>query len=142
MKLALHHIGKVVKDIQSEYDSYLQMGFSIAPGFEANRHVKEDREQDVLVGAVELGALVIELLEPVSDKSPIATFQKKGGGFHHVCYEVEDCAVAISEIKASGFARQITPVTTSVWHGRPVVFFFNKVSGVFELIGSLEVRSA
>ena len=34
--------------------------------------------------------LLVELVEPLSDRSPIHTFLRKRDGFYHVCFEVQD----------------------------------------------------
>ena len=45
----------------------------------------------------------IELLEPVGTDSGVARFlEKRGGGLHHICLEVPDIELAISELRASG----------------------------------------
>jgi methylmalonyl-CoA/ethylmalonyl-CoA epimerase len=33
----------------------------------------------------------IELVEPAAEDSPVKAFLEKGGGLHHLCYEVSDC---------------------------------------------------
>lgn len=131
MDFKFHHFSQVVSDIKTEYDFYLKLGFQIAPGFDVP---KLDKEQKVVVGAVQSRDALIELLEPASPDSPIASFSKKGGGFYHICFEVEDLKEALKKIKEDSLGRQITPVTISVWNGRQVAFFINKRNVVFELI--------
>lgn len=116
----IHHIGKVVDSIDREYEMYTNYNFSIAPGFEKK---KLDAYQKVYVGAIELNNLLLELLEPASEDSPIVNFQKKGGGLHHLCYEVNNIQHIIHEMKTTQKFRQVSPVTISVWDSKPVVFF-------------------
>ncbi len=66
----------------------------------------------------------IELIEPLGEHSPIGAFlaRHRGGGLHHVCYEVADIAAARDRLLASG-ARILgdgEPRTGA--HGRPVLF--------------------
>ncbi len=46
---------------------------------------------------VELPNSKIELIHPLGDGSPIENFLQRNpkGGIHHICYEVQDLAVAI-----------------------------------------------
>ncbi len=47
--------------------------------------------QKVRTAFFTVGNIHIELLEPTSDDSPIATFLgKKGEGFHHIAYHTDD----------------------------------------------------
>lgn len=63
-------------------------------------------EQGVKVCFVDTpaGGTQIELIEPLSDASPIAGFLKTNpaGGQHHVCFEVPDIHAAKAEFEALG----------------------------------------
>ncbi|MGE0254009.1 MAG: methylmalonyl-CoA epimerase [Alphaproteobacteria bacterium] len=70
----------------------------------------------------------IELLHPLGDGSPIASFLERNasGGIHHVCYEVDDILAARDRLKAAG-ARVLgdgQPRTGA--HGKPVLFLHPK----------------
>jgi len=85
-------------------------------------------EHGVTVVFVELPNTKIELLEPLSDNSPIAKFLEKSpsGGMHHICYEVEDITAAMAQLTTNG-ARVLgdgTPKTGA--HGKPVIFLHPK----------------
>jgi methylmalonyl-CoA epimerase len=85
-------------------------------------------EHGVTVVFVELDNTKIELLEPLGEKSPIASFLDKSpsGGIHHVCYEVDDIIAARDHLKEKG-ARILgdgEPKTGA--HGKPVLFLHPK----------------
>jgi len=45
----------------------------------------------------------IQLLTPTRPDSPVAKYlERRGEGLHHVGYRVDDCAVALEAVKASG----------------------------------------
>ena len=70
----------------------------------------------------------IELLEPMSETSPIAKFLDKNpdGGIHHVCYEVSDIKSARDKLKAQG-ARVLGDGEPRIGaHGKPVLFLHPK----------------
>jgi methylmalonyl-CoA epimerase len=55
------------------------------------------------VSMVEVGGVLIELLQPTGSEGVMAKFlEKRGEGFHHICYEVDDIKAEIASFKASG----------------------------------------
>ncbi|KAB2672056.1 methylmalonyl-CoA epimerase [Ochrobactrum sp. LMG 5442] len=85
-------------------------------------------EHGVTVVFIDVGNTKIELLEPLGEGSPIATFLEKNpsGGMHHLCYEVADIIAARDRLKAEG-ARILgdgEPKTGA--HGKPVLFLHPK----------------
>ena len=70
----------------------------------------------------------IELLEPLGENSPIATFLERSpaGGIHHICYEVDDIVAARDQLKAPG-ARVLGDGEPKIGaHGKPVLFLHPK----------------
>ena len=61
-------------------------------------------EHGVTTVFVTLPNTKLELLHPLGDGSPIAGFLAKNpaGGIHHLCYEVDDIAVARDRLVAEG----------------------------------------
>jgi methylmalonyl-CoA/ethylmalonyl-CoA epimerase len=50
-----------------------------------------------------VGGVLIELLQPTGNEGVVAKFlEKRGEGFHHICYEVEDIEAEVTSLKASG----------------------------------------
>lgn len=85
-------------------------------------------EHGVSVVFVDLPNTRIELLEPLGEASPIAGFlaRNPAGGMHHICYEVEDIAVASDRLRAAG-ARVLGDGAPRIGaHGRPVIFLSPK----------------
>lgn len=83
-------------------------------------------EHGVTVVFVELPNTKIELLQPLSENSPIAAYLEKNpnGGMHHVCYEVDNIIAARDSLAAAG-ARVLGDIKTGA-HGKPVVFLHPK----------------
>ncbi len=68
-----------------------------------NIHTEVVEDQKVRVAMLPLGESRIELLEPMSDDSPISKFlEKRGGGIHHVAIEVDDIEVSLQRLKEKG----------------------------------------
>jgi methylmalonyl-CoA/ethylmalonyl-CoA epimerase len=85
-------------------------------------------EHGVTVVFVDTGNAKIELLEPLGEGSPIASFLEKNpsGGMHHLCYEVDDILAARDRLEASG-ARVLGDGSPKIGaHGKPVLFLHPK----------------
>ena len=65
--------------------------------------VEEVTEQKVKTAFLPLKDSEVELLEPMSDDSPVAKFiEKKGEGIHHLAIRVDDLEKALAELKEKG----------------------------------------
>ena len=84
----------------------------------------------------------IELIEPLSDASPIAGFLAKNplGGQHHVCFEVPDIATAREEFE--GMGKRILGPTRIGAHGTPIFFVHpNDMQGMLTEIMETPTKS-
>src|SRR5258707_15862015 len=82
-----HHVGFVVASIEKSIK-----GFSESTESEWDGVVTHDPNQGVRVTFLrsnEAADPLLELVEPAGEDSPVIPFLKKGGGLHHLCYEVE-----------------------------------------------------
>ena len=77
---------------------------------------------------VELPNAKIELLHPLGEGSPIASFlaRNASGGIHHVCYEVEDIRAARDKLKAEGLRVIGDGEPRLGAHNKPVLFLHPK----------------
>ncbi|NLS79725.1 MAG: methylmalonyl-CoA epimerase [Chloroflexi bacterium] len=91
------HIGIAVKSIAEAERFYVQ-----GLGIELD-HTEDVPEQGVKVAFLPTGESELELLEPLSEASPVAKFlEKRGEGIHHICLEVADIEAALSQLAAQG----------------------------------------
>ena len=79
-------------------------------------------EQGVTVAFVSLSNTKVELLHPLGNDSPIASFldRTRSGGIHHLSFGVEDIEAAVKTTEDAGL-RVLGPAKTGA-HGKPVVF--------------------
>lgn len=64
---------------------------------------EEVAEQGVNVAMLPVGETHIELLEPISENSPVGKFlQKRGPGIHHVAIRVDDIRATLAQLKQKG----------------------------------------
>ncbi len=95
----IHHVGVIVEKLTRAYGFYRDvLGLPL---------LKEVEIEDQGVRAALLGAQEseIELLEPVRAGTGVARFlEKRGEGLHHLCFETDDVARSLRQLKASGVA--------------------------------------
>jgi methylmalonyl-CoA/ethylmalonyl-CoA epimerase len=108
MKAKLNHIGIAVRDVREAAEVLCLLGLKRLTTPEP------DPIQRVLAcflaGGDEHG-VHIELIEPTDETSPIAAFlQKRGGGLHHLCFEVDDIDEMTDRLKQKGFPVVSPPV--------------------------------
>ena len=101
MVKAINHIGIAVRSIAEHRAFYEEV---LGAKFEG---IEEVSGQQVRVAFFAIGApgheVRLELLEPTSEESTIATFlEKRGEGLHHVAYTVSDLAQRLRELRESG----------------------------------------
>jgi methylmalonyl-CoA epimerase len=92
----IDHLGIAVKSLAQAKKFYETLGLSPME----DETVEAEK---VRLSMVPVGESRIELLEPLSDDSPIAKFlAKRGEGLHHVALNVEDLSGTVERLKASG----------------------------------------
>lgn len=122
--MELNHVGIVVADIAAFAEVFRKMGFRemSAP--------QPDPIQKVLacfVNVCKEPPVHVELLEPTDETSPISNFLKnKGGGLHHLCFNVEDLDRTTQELVQNGIKLVVPPVECS---GYDHVFESDGVTG-------------
>ena len=104
--MKLHHIGIVVKNIQESFGELTQF-----LDFKETSVPVGVKSQKVNVCFLKTSDVYIELIEPVENDSPVKIFSESGGGFHHLCFEVENIFEEVENMKNKG-ARVIVEPTT------------------------------
>lgn len=98
--MKLHHIGKVVKDLDEARIVYEELF-----GLRVLGEPIVDPLQKVVVQFLSFGpgsGTVIELISPVSPESPVSKFLEQGEGLHHFCFEVDDIFKETEALKQKG----------------------------------------
>jgi methylmalonyl-CoA/ethylmalonyl-CoA epimerase len=66
-------------------------------------HVEQVDAAKVDLAFFDVGDIQIELLTPTASDSEISAFlEKKGGGIHHICFEVEGISDILNSLKREG----------------------------------------
>ena len=105
LALKLHHIGIVVQNINEslgEISNFLSFESTSLPTLVGS--------QKVNICFLKTNSVYIELIEPTDPDSPIISFVKDGGGFHHLCFEVDDIQQEIDKMVKKGARLVVAPV--------------------------------
>ena len=121
--LGIEHIGIAVenqKDTASFWGEILQI---------VNTHTERVESEGVDTEIFDTGKGKIELLNSISEDSPIRKFlEKRGPGIHHICLEVDNINQAIIELKNSNI--EILNDEPSIGaEGFKIVFIHPKATG-------------
>ena len=117
--MRFHHIGYAVRDIRSYLDEFLVPMFSPVSVTEP----VSDPIQQVTVCFAEMpGGTVIELVEPLGDKSPVSSIiGSSRGGLYHVCY-------------GKGCLPLGKPAPAAAFNGRRIVFLLTRERDLIEFV--------
>ena len=128
----LHHVGYVVASIDGSVE-----GFARSLNVRWDGKVYMDPFQAAAVTFLYPGAPgnpAIELVEPIGEQSPTLRFLKKGGGLHHVCYEVSGLAARLASW-TNPDARIIRPACPAVaFDSRPIAWAYTRYGLLVELL--------
>jgi methylmalonyl-CoA/ethylmalonyl-CoA epimerase len=120
----LHHLGFAVTSIPS-----------VAEGFAASMSARWDgqiiydpiqRVRVAFFDPLDTRNPVFELVEPASEISPVSAFLKKGGGLHHVCYEVDDIESSLAVRRRAGFVMIAAAAPAVAFGGRRIAWICSR----------------
>lgn len=103
--MKLHHVGLVVPNIKNSLGELIKF-----LNFETITLPTLIGSQKVNVCFLQIGESYLELIEPASPDSPVINFVNKGGGFHHLCFEVKDIHKELDVLKEKGAKIIVEPV--------------------------------
>src|SRR4051812_8002938 len=129
---SLHHLGFIVSSIAVAAED-----FALSMSATWDGVITHDPIQRVRVSFFTPATRsnpVFELVEPASEDSPVSSFLKKGGGLHHVCYEVDDLDVALEEARRVGLLVVSYPVPAVAFDGRRIAWICSKKRLLIELL--------
>lgn len=93
----LHHVGIAVRDLDEAIAEYWRQ-YRVEP---IDRQVV--KSQGLEEAMIAIGGSHIQLLQPLSEASPVGRFlAKRGEGMHHVAYAVADIEAALEHLRTGG----------------------------------------
>lgn len=130
--MKLHHVGIVVKDLDSYGGAYASvLGLTPDSGiiYDPIQKVRAQFWRD------EQGSL-LELIEPASPDSPAWRERQKGGGLNHLCYEVDDIDQQILDSVEKGGMVTSGLAPAVAFGGRRIAFLYFLELGLIEFLES------
>jgi methylmalonyl-CoA/ethylmalonyl-CoA epimerase len=127
-----HHVGFVVRSIDGAVKNFAE---SLDLNWDAK--IIHDPLQVVRVTFLRPRSPenpVVELIEPAGDRSPVLGFLKRGGGLHHLCYEVEDLEKQLEIARSMGMLVTRPPRPAVAFDGRRIAFVYTKHLLLLELL--------
>lgn len=96
--------------------------------------ITEDNVQKVKVAFMHINNFKVELIEPLSEKSPVTGILKKGQNFYHLCFSVPDIDMAIDAARKNGFHCIAKPVPAPAFNDNKIAWVYSRTYGLFELV--------
>ena len=128
----LHHLGFVVSSISAVGEEF---ALSISARWDGEIiHDPIQRVRVAFFSPVDIKNPVFELVEPASEASPVSRFLKKGGGLHHICYEIDDLESGLCEARGVGLMIVADPAPAVAFSGRRIAWVCSKSRLLVELL--------
>jgi methylmalonyl-CoA epimerase len=123
----LYHVAVAVRSID-EVEKVYETALGLKVG---HREVVEDQGVRTSMLLPEKGGTAVELLEPLSDESPISKFlEKRGEGIHHICFLVDDIEAALERLKKEGVRLIDESPRPGAYHSRVAFIHPKATNGV------------
>jgi len=118
----INHVAIAIPDVDSSLAFWQD-----ALGLKVD-HIEDVPSQKATVVFLPVGESEVELVRPTSDDTGVAKFlAEKGGGMHHLCFEVDDISGMLTDLKNKG-VRLINEVPLEL-PGRKMAFVHPKSTG-------------
>jgi methylmalonyl-CoA epimerase len=93
----IQHIGLAVRDLDAAIAMYEEaFGLTV-------EHRERSEAEGIDAAMIRVGDVGIELMQPLSEDSPVGKFiARRGEGVHHLAFAVDDVGAALEGVKAAG----------------------------------------
>ncbi len=118
----INHVAIAVGDVEGSLGFWRDaLGLEVA-------HVEDVPSQKAQVVFIPVGESEVELVKPTAEDTGVAKFlAERGGGMHHLCFEVDDIDAMLIQLKSKG-VRMINE-TAMALPGRKMAFVHPKSTG-------------
>ncbi|MBI3212930.1 MAG: VOC family protein [Mycobacterium sp.] len=132
--MVIDHICFAVKDV-NEAISYWQNVF----GYRQQTEIVTNTRQRVnVVFLVKEDSVTVKLIEPLDDNSALIDAVRRGGGFHHLCFQCDDIDIEMAELRAKGLRTLVPPQPGEAFGNHEIAFMRARYGLNFELIDTDE----
>ena len=93
----IYHLGFAVEDLEAASRFYRE-NFGVEP-----TEPEMVEEQGIIAAMFRVGESMVELVQPTGPDTPVGRFlARRGEGFHHVAYQVDDLEAVLRELRKNG----------------------------------------
>jgi methylmalonyl-CoA/ethylmalonyl-CoA epimerase len=117
---SLHHVGYVVTSIAESIERWRAAVSAISVSNPFDDPIQ--RARVIFLDLPPDGGVKLELIEPLGSDSPVASFDQKGGGLHHLCFEVDDLEQQIGNMKSQKAVLIRKPQPATAFQGRRIAW--------------------
>lgn len=128
--MIIDHIGIVVRSLERGIHQWVTVF-----GYKQMTEIVENTRQMVNVVFLEKkNSIIVKLIEPSNNESPIFEYAKKGGGLHHLCFKCGDIQEEISNLKEKKMRLLTPPEPGEAFENENIAFMFGQNGLNIELI--------
>lgn len=132
MTLPLHHVGFVVASIEAAMPGFVR---SLEASWDGAIFADPLQKVRVAFLVTREREPQIELVEPHGDEAPVLHFlREKGGGLHHMCYEVDNLDEELPRLKSRGLHIAKRPHPAVAFGGRRIAWVLTPERLLIELL--------
>jgi len=132
--MVIDHIGIVVPSLEEGIRQWEQLF-----GYRKNSGIVTNSRQKVrVVFLAKQDSLTVKLVEPSEASSPVASFARRGGGLHHLCFRCDSLNAEIPLLKEKGARFIVPPQPGEAFGNRDIAFFLAQNNLNCELIDTTE----
>ncbi len=128
--MIIDHVGIAVSSLEAGIEHWKNVF-----GYQQMTNVVINTRQKVkVVFLSKENSLVVKLIEPTDQSSPIYRFARRGGGLHHLCFKCAEVEKEISRLKALGLRIIAEPQPGEAFENESIAFVFAKQGLNIELV--------
>lgn len=126
--LMFHHVGIACRSLKDEKAHYLELGFTL------EGDTFTDPAQRIRGIFMTLGPYRVELLEALSEDSPLGPFLQKGIQLYHQAFLCKGLQGALDELVDQGAHLVVPPIPAVAFGGRKICFLMLTNRQLIELV--------
>lgn len=132
--MVIDHIGIVVSSLEDGIEQWRELfGYRVASDVVVNL------SQGVrIVFLAKPDSVAVKLLQASDPGSPIASFARRGGGLHHLCFRCDDMKLDIPLLQSKGARLIVPPRPGEAFNNKDIAFLLVKNNLNIELIDTAE----
>lgn len=132
--MKLDHICFAVSDIKDA----MQYWHSVFGYRQMTKIVINSQQKVKVVFLCNDDSLPIKLIEPLDNRSALYNFAKRGGGFHHLCFQCRDINNRIGDLTQLGMKVLVPPQPGEAFSTSNIAFLLARFGLKIELIDNEE----